>query len=199
MSTAAFRAALVSGYVQKMIKIKACQLRRRPEFARMDLKDVQQELTARIMERAHLFDPARGTPTTFIAAVVGTAVPMMCRDHRRLKRAGGLRTTSLDACVVQMDGEEEVEVSPADQLSEPDRLRHRCAGHCPDQERRDMAAAVVAATERMPSQVRDVCCRFMAGGTESSVARDLGISRRQVRHAMGLARDELRRAGLEGI
>jgi hypothetical protein len=31
------------------------------------------------------------------------------------------------------------------------------------------------------------------------VARDLGISRRQVRQAMDLVRNELRRAGLEGI
>ena len=199
MSTAAFRTALVSGYVQKMIKVKACQLRRRPEFARMELKDVQQELTARIMERAHLFDPARGAPTTFIAAVIGTAVPMMCRDRRRLKRAGEVRNTSLDACVVEKDGEAEVEVSLVDQLGESDRLRHRCGDHCPDRERRDMAMAVAAATERMPPKVRDVCYRFMAGGNESSVARDLGISRRQVRNAMDLARDELRRAGLEGI
>jgi len=199
MCTAAFRAALVSGYVQKMIKVKACQLRRRPEFARMDLKDVQQELATRVMKQAHLFDPARGAPTTFIAAVIRTAVPMMCRDRRRLKRAGEMQTTSLDACAVQMDGEDEVEVSLADQLGEADRLRHRCAEHCPERERRDVAAAVAAATERMPPAVREVCRQFMAGGTESSVARDLGVSRRQVRNAMAVARDELRRAGLKGI
>jgi RNA polymerase sigma-70 factor (ECF subfamily) len=199
MSTAAVHAALASGFVQKMVKIKACQLRRRPEFARTDLKDIQQELVTRILDRAHLFDPARGAPTTFIAAVIGSAVPMMCRDRRRLKRAGEVQTTSLDSSVMQKDGQEEVEMSLADQLSEPDRLRHRCGDHCPDQQRRDTAAAVAAATDRMPPQVRDVCRRLMDGGSESSVARDLGLSRRQVRNAMELAREELRRAGLEEI
>jgi len=126
MSTAAVHAALASGYVQKMIKVKACQLRRRPEFARTDLKDIQQELVTHILKRAPQFNPVRGAPTTFIAAVIGTAVPMMCRDRRRFKRAGAVRNTSLDACVLEQDGEEEVEVSLADQLSEPDRLRHRC-------------------------------------------------------------------------
>ncbi len=199
MSTAAVHAALGSGYVQKMIKVKACQLRRRPEFARTDLKDIQQELVTHILKRAPQFNPVRGAPTTFIAAVIGTAVPMMCRDRRRFKRAGAVRNASLDACVLEQDGEEEVEVSLADRLSEPDRLRHRCADHCPEQQRRDLATAVAAATERMPSQVREVCRRLMDGGTESSVARDLGISRCQVRQAMDLVRNELRRAGLEGI
>jgi transposase-like protein len=48
----------------------------------------------------------------------------------------------------------------------------------------------------MPDEVREVCRRMM-GGTISSVARDLGISRRQVRKAISCARPFLERAGFD--
>ncbi|MBE3123871.1 MAG: hypothetical protein IMZ65_03630, partial [Planctomycetes bacterium] len=79
-------AALTTKYVQTLIRIKARAVARQPGFSQSDQDDLEQDLAIHVLKQAHYFDPDRGSVRTFIARVVDSAVAMMLRDRRRLKR-----------------------------------------------------------------------------------------------------------------
>lgn len=182
---------VLTDYAKRLIRFKARQICRRPGFSRSDREDVQQELWEAVVRKAHLFDPERSSLDTFIDRVVGCGIRMLLRDRRRRKRANGFHTRSLDEQVRHGDrGAESLSAGVGDD----DRGRHR--GSLPEDkiERREAADAVEHALRSMPTHVRDVC-RLVMGGSISSAARDLGVSRRQIRNALDEARAYFERAG----
>jgi len=188
------REALTTEYVQKLLKIKAKQLRRRPEFRGVDQEELQQDLALHVLQKAHLFDPARGAVNTFIATVVETAAAMMCRARRRLKRGASLRPQSLEGTTLQgPDGDES---SLAEALRESD-LRRRYGGDVvSDFERALMAADVAHVLTGLVPDLRRVARLLMDGAREATISRRLGMSRRRVRKAT----DEIwRRLGEAGL
>jgi RNA polymerase sigma factor (sigma-70 family) len=187
-------AALTSDYVSKLLKTKARQLRRRPEFWRADLQDIQQELVLHVVQRAHLFDPARGGVNTFIATVVESAAAMLCRDRKRLKRAAGLNLQSLEGSTLQDEGEEKTLL---DVLVDDDLRRRQASYGASDEERCDASADTAEVLSRLSSPLRKVARLQMAGENEVSIARTLGISRRQARKAIEKICEHFRQADLE--
>jgi RNA polymerase sigma factor (sigma-70 family) len=188
-------AALTTEYVQKLISIKARQLVRKPGFSRSDQPDVAQELAAHILRAAHLFDPGRGSVRTFIARVVDSAVAMILRDRRRLKRAAGFRVLSLaDPGFSGTDRESTL----AETIEEAD-LRRRCGGACRgDDEDRVRAIDLAQILAGLPPHLQEMAV-WLKEESEAAVARDLGISRRQVRKAVAQIREAFEAAGLAEI
>ena len=188
-------AALATEYVQKLISIKARQLVRKPGFSRSDQPDVEQELVAHILKAAHLFDPARGSVRTFIAQVVDSAVAMILRDRRRLKRAAGFRVLSLaDPAFSGTDRESTL----AETIENAD-LRRRCGGACRrDDEDRVRTIDLAQILAGLPPHLQEMAV-WLKEESEAAVARDLGISRRQVRKAVAQIREAFEAAGLSGI
>lgn len=143
----------------------------------------------RLLAKAHRFDAARGSASTFADRVVRTAIAMILRDGGRLKRGPGVKTRSLERTRVRaVEG-----ITSLRDAIGPDDLGRRtgCAGHG-----QDPTDAVHKAVRGLPPELRRVCERIM-DGTPASAARDLGISRRQVRSAMEKIRSHFESAGLE--
>ncbi len=186
-------AALTTEYVRTLLRIKARQLRRRPEFWRTPVQDIRQELILHVLQRAHLFDPARGSVNTFVATVVESAAAMMCRDRKRRKRAAGLNLQSLDGSTLKDDGEERTLL---DVLVDDD-LRRRHGGYgASEEERRDASSDTLRTLDRLPARLRRIARLWMDGENEVSIARNLGISRRQVRKATAEIEERFRQAGV---
>ncbi len=78
-------------YARTLIRVKARQLVRRPEFSRADTEDIEQDLAIQIHLKIAQYDSNRSSLNTFLARVVDSSVAMMIRDRGRIKRGGGLR------------------------------------------------------------------------------------------------------------
>ncbi|MBL7132883.1 MAG: hypothetical protein ISS78_02180 [Phycisphaerae bacterium] len=187
-------ATLTSDYVSKLLKTKARQLRRRPEFWRMPVPDIQQELALHIVQRAHLFDPARGTVMAFIVTVVDSAAAIMCRDRKRLKRAAGLNLQSLEGSALLDEGEEK---SLLDVLVDDDLRRRQATYQEPDEDQCIASVDMTETLRHLSPVFREIARLLMDGATEASVARELGISRRRVRKAMAELRERFQQMGFE--
>ncbi len=185
MSIEAVHAALTSDCISNLITFKARQLLRRPEFHGVELEDVQQEIRLHVAQKAHLFDPKRGHDVGFITVVVETAAAIMCRSRGQLKRGAGLRVQSLEGSVLLNEGEE---ISLLDQLVEDDIHRHHGGQGAPDPRQQDARIDMAEVLVRLSPHLRQVAQLLMNDGCEASIARDLRMSRRQVRKAI----DELR-------
>lgn len=193
MSTHPVHAALSSDYVKTLIRLRARQLRRRSEFCRTPVKDIEQELVLHVLQQAHLYDASRGAVNTFVTTVVKSAAAMMCRDRRRLKRAAGLNLQSLEGSTLLDEGEEK---TLADVIIDDD-LRRRHGGYTASDEDRACAFADTSvALSGLSSSLRAVARLLMEGAKEASVATRLGISRRQARKAIEEVREHFRKACL---
>jgi hypothetical protein len=193
METHPVHAALTSDHVTAWLKAKARHLRRRPELGRMPVQDIQQELALHILQKAHLFDPARGSPAAFIKTILESAAAMMCRDRKRLKRAAGLDLQSLEGSTLLDEGDEKMLL---DVLVDDD-LRRRHGGYgASEEERRDASSDALGTFEQLPARLRGIARLLMDGENEAAVARRLSISRRQVRKAKVEIEEHLRQAGL---
>jgi RNA polymerase sigma-70 factor, ECF subfamily len=175
------------------IQFKARQLCRKPGFTRSDEDDLRQELTLHLLRQASRFDPARAAWNTFVARVIDSGVAMILRDRRRKKRAPGFRAKSLEVGVVVVHGHEQdvgAIASAADQ--------HRRIGITPTEElpRQQLSEAVRQAISELPPHLRALCAR-LSQSPPAVVARELGISRRQVRKLMSQIRQRLQDADLE--
>lgn len=184
------RDAVLTAYAQSLIKFKARQLSRKAGFSRSDEQDVAQELTMHLLARAHLFDPNRASANTFAERVIRTAVAMLLRDRRRQKRAAGFGAHSLEqTCIVQDHGLASLrEVLQSSDLG-------RRTGANDEEHRAETIAAVIEALRSLPPELQDIC-RGLIDGSAASVARDLGISRRQVTTAIERIRSYFWAAGL---
>jgi RNA polymerase sigma-70 factor (ECF subfamily) len=180
MGSTPARDAVVSAYAQSLIKYKARQLSRKPEFRPSEADDLAQDLLVHLLTQAHQFDPERASPNTFTGVVVEKAAAMLVRARRRKKRGGGIQPVSLEAPVGAGD-----ETTLAEQLSPLDLARR--LGLFPDESiPRDEINSIIAG---LPPDLQAVCCELQAGNI-SSAARSLGKSRRQVRNAI----DRIRRS-----
>jgi RNA polymerase sigma factor (sigma-70 family) len=189
-------AALSTEYVQTLIRIKARQLIRHPGFSRSDQEDLEQELRGHVLKQAHHFDPSLVCVNTFIARVVDSAVAMILRDRRRKKRAAGHRLQSLEGTTLLNEGEEKTLL---DVLVDEDLHRRHGVHGAGDEERGDVSADTAAVLSRLAPDPREIAHLLMEGAREATIARALGISRRQVRSAVAAIRRHLKDAGLTEI
>jgi DNA-directed RNA polymerase specialized sigma24 family protein len=187
-------AALTTPYVQTLIRCKARRIVQRLGLSRSDESDVAQDLRACVLKQAHQFDPALAGVNTFIARVVDSGAAMIVRDRRRLKRAAGLRLQSLEGSTLQHEGEEK---TLADVLVDDDLQRRHGTWGTPDEERHDVSADTARVLAHLKPPLRAIARRLMKDDNEVSIARDLGISRRQVRKAIADLGRHFKRASLE--
>jgi RNA polymerase sigma factor (sigma-70 family) len=195
MGTDAVHAALTTPYVTILIRSKAAGLSRTSGFQRGERGDLEQELTAHVLRQADRYDPARSSVNTFIDRVVDSAAAMIVRDRRRLKRGAGLHAISLDQTHIQKD---QRQMSLAQVVCEDD-LRRRSGGAVHDaQQDAELSADLARAMADLTPQQREVAIR-LTRAPEAVVARELGVSRRQMRSVVAAIRERFREAGLSEI
>lgn len=183
---------ILTRYARDLIRYKAHQLCRRGDFHKTEPDDLQQELWLLLLSAIDHFDPDKASLDTYLDRVLTTGVAMLIRSRQTQKSLHGLRVVSLDAL---RRSECDTPESLAQSVSQDDLARRT---ECVEQDevaRREEAEAIAMALERMPEELRDVCRRLM-GGTVTSVARDLGISRRQVHNRLVSARPYFEKVGL---
>ena len=191
-TTDAVRSALCTQYIKTLLKTKSYQLSRQPRFRDWEQPDLEQDLLAHVLKQAHHFDASRGSVNTFIDRVVETAAAMLVRDRGRIKRAAGYRAISLER--THISGNQR-QMTLSQIVSEND-LRRRCGGVVRDgQQDAGLSADVADAMAGLTRRQREIAKRLVEA-TEASVARDMGISRRQVRNAVSSIREHFRQAGL---
>ena len=187
--------AISTQYIQQLIQIKARQLTGHIGFSPSERFDLEQDLAVHVLKQAHHFDPSRGCVKTFIARVVDSAVAMILRDRRRLKRAPGFRSRSLEESLFHS---ERGTGSLAELLDESDGCRRTGGDTVPGQERAELEVDTQWVLAELPPDLQEIAARLV-DATEAAIARDLGISRRQVRNAVEAIRAHFQRAGLTEI
>lgn len=188
-------AALTTDYVKQLLQVKARQLTGHSGFSSSELHDLMQDLAVHVIKQAHHFDPQRSAVNTFIARVVDSAVAMILRDRRRLKRAAGFRSRSLEETLFH--GERGTG-SLAELLDEADGCRRIGGEITPALQQAELANDMQQVISQLPPQLQEIAKRLV-NATEAAIARDMGISRRQVRNAVEAIREHFKEAGFSGI
>jgi RNA polymerase sigma-70 factor, ECF subfamily len=182
--------AVLTAYAKSLIRFKARQLTRNAGYARSDREDLEQELVLQLLSKAHLYDASRASADTFADRVITSAIAMILRDRRRQKRAAGLTAKSLERTRA---GQEHGSVALRDVIVGEDLRRRGALGD--DATGRDAFCDVNDVLASLPAEVQGVC-RRLADGNAASMAREMGISRRQLRNVVGMIRRRFEAAGL---
>lgn len=182
----------LNDYAQKLIKIKVGQLARRRDFRGTDSDDLAQDMRLHLLRRAHHFDPARSSYSTYVARVIDAWIATMLRDRRRRKRAAGLDAQSLEATSVTQDG---APGSLRDVLHQEQVVGRIAIGPDDEATRRELIAAVTRIVESLPTPLPDICAR-LPDQSHAAIRDELGLSRRQFDNAMALLRKTFEDAGL---
>lgn len=183
--------AVLTPYSKNLISYLSRKLKPRRVFRRESQGDLEQELTAYVLSRAHLFDPSRGSANTFADRVIHSGIAMMIRDRRRQKRAPDLDNVSLEKTAA---GSDEEAPSMRDTLTEAD-LRRRFGDAC-DSDRAESIEAVREILQSLSAEDQEIC-QLRMSGSDASVARALGISRRQVRQHLDRLRKRFEVGGFD--
>lgn len=170
------RGAILTEYADLLIKSKARKLCLAAGCSRSDWEDFVQELRLRLLEKEHLYDPARGAIDTFAAQIIQSQAAMILRERNRLKRAAGYAAVSLD--------------SPSDQA---DRSFNDCQTEATQisVEQWELVQHVKFSEPR----ARAIMRRILDGNNVAQVARDLGCSRPAIYRVLQAQRDRFLKAG----
>ena len=174
------------------IRVKARQLCRRSDFSPSDCEDLQQGMRAYLLEKAHLFDPARGNMEAFVTEVVRTWVAIHLRYRGREKRRDARRAASLERTHVECDGD----VRPlGETILEEEGHRRLQTEFRSDIEQFELREDIRHVLAGLSRDERDLLAHVAEHGM-TRTARARGTSRRQIRKAMARIRDAFEQAGL---
>ena len=190
------RAALGTDRVKNLIAIKASQLVRQKGFWRHERADIEQELAIYLLGKARYFDPSRGCVSTFIDRVVQSGAATIWRRRQRFKYRECRGVISIERTNAVPGGQDRMPLSNA--LSDTDLRRHTGQDPAGNQQRADLAADVSSILSGLSAEVRQIALR-LADASEAAVAQELGISRRRVRTAVNLIREQFEKANFPKI
>ncbi|MGE3808678.1 MAG: sigma-70 family RNA polymerase sigma factor [Gemmataceae bacterium] len=177
----------------KIINRTARQVSRKVGLRCWDRDDIAQELTVRLLQRMPKFDPQRGHWRAFVTAVVDRQAKSLLRDYRRKKR-DDRNFVSLSELVD--DGEGGL-VELGDTICDGEQLNYRGCQHKEERDEFEASHDVNSLTDILPSTLRDICERLQQD-SPAQVARDLGMSRYEMKVALRELRDFAESAGLDG-
>ena len=184
-------AIVMNDYTNRLVRAKARGLCRRHDFRADECTDIEQELYLRVLERAHHFDPRRGSWKTFVSRVVQTGIASLVRERRRQMRAAGFQAVSIDE---QAPGA--FSLLPRDLLTERDAARHMATVVNDERDQHIQAEAVRHVLATLEPLLQAICA-LLIDGTVASAARTLGIPRSRVEKYVKTIREQFRAAGLE--
>lgn len=186
---------VVTDYARNLIRLKARQLARRPEFRTCDQQDIEQDLWVRLLSQAQRFDPARGSVNAFIVCVVSSGVAMLVRKRKRGLRSPDADAQSLDLGTVDSEGQP---VPLREAVSTADVDRRTGGMSRPDEDVRDENEAFVAAQQLLSPLQLKVCDQLATGNT-AHAARVLGLTRRKLQANVAAIRQPFEQAGFGEI
>jgi RNA polymerase sigma factor (sigma-70 family) len=177
-------------YAATLIRIKARQLCRRTDFSRCEVEDLQQSMRAYLIEKAPLYDPARGNLEAFITNLVNTWVGLELRRRGREKRRLAHRNVSIDSTTMEYDGEQ----TPLSQmLGEADLLRRLGRQPESDTDRLEVREALQHAIAQLLPEQRALLLDVVKTNVVTAAERH-GVSPSTVRRRLNQMRDIFRDA-----
>jgi len=178
-------------YAATLIRIKARQLCRRTDFTRCEVEDLQQSMWAYLIEKAVLYDPARGNLEAFITTLVNTWVGMELRRRSREKRRQAHYNASLDTTMVKHEGDE---VPLGATLGEADLLRR--LGRQPESQtdRYVVREAILHAVKQLSAEQQELLADVLDSDITTAAERH-GVSPSTVRRRLNKMREAFRDAG----
>ncbi len=177
--------------IRILIKSKAAQLCRRSDFSRSDRDDLSQAMSLHLLQKAHLFDPGRGSLEAFVTQAIKKWIKIELRSRGRLKRRGDYATVSLST-EVEHAGETD---SLASLLDEDDRQRRMKRSRRTAEEMVNLRDAIQHVMGSLSPEQRELLQQVSQHGV-SPTARDRGVSRRQIENALKIIRCRFEDAGL---
>jgi len=175
-----------------LIDIKAHQLCRRSDFSQSDYDDLRQDMRLHLLEKAHLFDPARGNIEAFVTSALKTWAAMRLRYRKRQKRSEEYKAVSLEGTPVECDGD--ITTLGAVLLEGDGRRLTRTYPISPV-EHFELREAIEHAMQGLSPEDRALLAEVTEHGI-TATAKSRGISWRQVNNAMVRIRRHFERAGL---
>lgn len=135
---------------------------KRAGLSDQDCEDVAQDAIRRILERDHIYDPAKSKPAAFVQMIAAQARADFVTASRAQKRGGGRRPRSLDAPVADRDDE-------------------TLGDQCPGRSAEPIDGVVVMEiVGRVPAQLRAVFDLLLQRMTNSEIGEALGMHRTTV-------------------
>jgi hypothetical protein len=181
--------AAVRPFAESLASIKARQLVGKAGLKATDQDDIKQQLMLYVIERLHAHDRSRGIPEAFISMLMTTAVALLLRERRSIKRGGRKLTLSLDASTSD-DQPLNDHITPA--------TSWRRLGVVRPEERQviDVRVDIADAIQAVPEHLLPLVDELAKGGTVAAVARKTGRSRRRVFRDLDALRVHLEPFGL---
>jgi len=167
-------------FTENLIHIKANQLCRRRDFSRSDRDDLEQAMRVYLLEKAHLFDPARGNLEAFVINALGTWSALHLRHRKRLKRHKAVKARSLERTPVECDGEI---TTLGEVLLEEDGQRLTQTAPLSPFEEVDLQEGMAHVLAHLSPEDRTLLTSVAENGI-SATARKLGVSWKQVKDTM---------------
>jgi len=175
-----------------LIRIKARQLCRRSDFSRSDYDDLRQDMRRYLLEKAHRFDPTRGTVEAFVTNCINTWVAMQLRYRGRQKRCDSYKAVSLERTPVECDGDI---TSLGAVLLEEDGQRLTQTYPMSPIEHFELREAIEHVMQGLEPDDRALLTHVAQHGV-ASAARERNVSRRQINNALARMRSRFEKAGL---
>jgi len=163
----------------QIIRGKARQLKRRPEFRSCSENDLFQELAAHFSRRLGAFDARRGSYAAFVATVVKNRARQLIQNARAKKR-DDRRVCSLDRSVpIGGDGASLL----AHGATEEHIYSRRHFRRMSDQSRAELRMDIETALESCPAALRKLARRLMWSSL-SEIAAELHIPRSTLQYQL---------------
>ena len=182
----------ITDYAVTHARTKAQQLVAKPEFARHEVEDIEQDMLTDLLEHMPKFDPRRAAYNTYAAQVIDTRFLRLLRDRRREMRDPQREECSLNQLVQSPEGEL-VERSQLIDQHAADALADRRSRSF--EEEACLRADVSSVLSSLPANLRRIaeCLRTR---TVTETARILAIPRSTIYGAIERLRQRFEAAGL---
>lgn len=181
-------------FAMDLIKRKARFVSRKVGLRCWDRDDIAQELTLRLLERMPKFDPERGHWRSFVTTVVDRQAKSLMREYLAQKRH---QRSMVSLSELVDDGEGNL-VELGETICDGEQLKYRGGQHKEDRDRFELEHDVECLTDVLPSALRDIYERLQHD-SPAQVARDLGMSRSEMRVVLRELREYVEDAGFDSV
>jgi len=181
--------AAVRPIAESLASIKASQLVGKAGLKVTDQDDIKQRLLLYVIEHLHAHDQSRGIPAAFVAMLITTAVAMLLRERRSIKRGGRKLTLSLDAITKD-------DRTLNDHITLATSWRRLGVVRPDERQMIDVRVDIAGAIQAVPEHLLPLVDQLAKGETIAAVARKTGRSRRRVFRDLDALRAHLEPFGL---
>ena len=185
----------IDEYAATLIRCKAQQLIRKPEFKGTDPEDLEQEMILDLLQRLPQYDSVRAGRNTFTARVVEHKVATLLEFHHARRRDTGRPVQSLRE---EVNDVKSAPSGKAHSLDEGAGLRRIGAPSRLEGDRIEERLDVEAILDGLPEDLRQLC-GLLRSKTLTEISKETGIPRTNLYRALARLKKRFQESGVDGI